>query len=51
MNDYDYESTWDYENSCHDYLDETGRVSSYDLDEEHPRDSTNFQALAYAHYA
>ena len=49
MNDYDYEATWDYEISCHDYLDE----SYYDdLDEEdHARNHTDYQALAYAHYA
>ena len=49
MHDYDYESTWDYEISCHDYLDES--VYTYDLDEERPREHTNFQELAYAHYA
>ena len=50
MNDYDYESTWDYEISCHDYLDET-YTHMQDLDEEHPREHTDYQALAYAHYA
>ena len=47
MNDYDYEATWDYEISCHDYLDEPYD----DLDEDHARNHTDYQALAYAHYA
>ena len=50
MNDYDYESTWDYEISCHDYLDESIYTCT-DLDEEHPRERTDYQELAYMHYA
>ena len=42
--------------SCHDDLDETyayHNVSpyTYDLDDEYARDSTDYQALAYRHYA
>jgi hypothetical protein len=53
---YDYDSTniWDYEISCHDYLDETyayNMQNTYDLDDDHPRDNTDYQALAYRHYA
>ena len=50
MNDYDYEATWDYEISCHDYLDESYHHAD-DLDEDHARNHTDYQALAYAHYA
>ena len=48
--EYDYEFTWDYEISCHDYLDESYHTS-YDLDEDHARNHTDYQELAYAHYA
>jgi len=56
MNDYETSYIWDYEMSCHDYLDETyayHNVSpcTYDLDDEYARDSTDYQALAYRHYA
>ena len=47
--EYDYEFTWDYEISCHDYLDESYAYT--DLDEDHARNHTDYQALAYAHYA
>jgi len=50
MESYDYECIYDYEYSCHDYLDEGMHIYA-DLDEEHPREHTDFQALAYAHYA
>ena len=54
---YDYDSTniWDYEISCHDDLDENVHAShmhnTYDLDEDYARDNTDYQALAYMHYA
>ena len=48
--EYDYEFTWDYEISCHDYLDESYAYTSY-LDEEHARAHTDYQELAYMHYA
>ena len=56
MNDYDYETVWDYEVSCHDssYLEEeTGYAGSYIDDEmDYERsDSTDYQQLAYIHFA
>ena len=56
MNDYDYETVWDYEVSCHDssYLEEeTGYHGSYIDDEmDYERsDSTDYQNLAYIHFA
>ncbi len=53
MNDYDYETVWDYEVSCHDYLDEDTDYGSY-LDDEmdyERSDSTDYQQLAYIHFA
>ena len=49
--EYDYEFMWDYEISVHDDLDEN--VYTYaELDENYARrESTNFQTLAYMHYA
>ena len=49
--EYDYEFTWDYEISCHDYLDESYAHDSSYLDEEHARAHTDYQELAYMHYA
>ena len=46
--EYDSEFMWDYEISCHDYLDES---YTYDLDEDHARARTDYQELAYMHYA
>ena len=46
--EYDYEFMWDYEISCHDYLDES---YTYDLDEGHARALTDYLELAYMHYA
>ena len=55
MQDYDCEFVWDYEMSSHDYLDEnyahTHMHNTYDLDDDYQRDSTDYQALAYIHYA
>ena len=53
MQDYDCEFVWDYEMSSHDYLDENyAHVhNTYDLDDDYARDSTDYQALAYIHYA
>jgi len=56
MNDYDYETVWDYEVSCHDtsYLEEeTGYHGTYIDDEmDYERsDSTDYQNLAYIHFA
>ena len=55
MQDYDCEFVWDYEMSSHDYLDEnyahTYMHNTYDLDDDYARDSTDYQALAYIHYA
>ena len=50
MESYDYECIYDYENSCHDYLDERVHIHD-DLDEDRPREHTDFQELAYLHYA
>ena len=53
MNDYDYETVWDYEVSCHDYLEEEAEYSNY-LDDEmdyERSDSTDYQQLAYIHFA
>ena len=49
--EYDYEFLWDYEISVLDDLDEN--VHAYaELDEIYARrESTNFQTLAYMHYA
>ncbi len=54
MHDYDSSNIWDYEISCHDYLDENHTYhmqNTYDLDDDYARDSTDYQALAYRHYA
>ena len=53
MNDYDYETVWDYEVSSHDYLEEETEYSNY-LDDEmdyERSDSTDYQQLAYIHFA
>ena len=41
MHDYDAECVWDYEVSCHDYLEE-----DYDRNS-----NNNYEQLAYIHYA
>jgi len=47
MNDYDAEFVWDYDNSCHDFLEEDSQY-----DEDYARfDDNNYQELAYRHYA
>ena len=53
MHDYDSEFVWDYEISCHDYIEEsTTYESMYDSYEDYTRnDSTDYQALAYMHFA
>ena len=55
MNDYDYETVWDFEASCHDYLEEedTSYQGNYIDDEmDYERsDSTDYQNLAYIHFA
>ena len=54
MHDYDYDGVWEFEASCHDYLDEeSGWTASY-LDDEmdyERSDSTDYQQLAYIHFA
>ncbi len=54
----DYElNSFDCEISCHDYLDETyahvqDTYNTYLDDDDYARcDSTDYQALAYMHYA
>jgi len=54
----DYElNSFDCEMSCHDYLDETyahvqDTYNTYLDDDDYARcDSTDYQALAYMHYA
>mgnify|MGYP003127317575 CR=1 FL=1 len=53
MDDYSSESVWDYEISSHDLYENHSYVTqdSYDLDDEYQRDSTDYQQLAYIHYA
>ena len=55
MNDYESSYIWDYEISCHDCLDEMyvsyNIQDTYDLDDDYARDSTDYQELAYRHYA
>lgn len=54
MNDYDYETVWDYEVSCHDYLEEENGYSGSYIDDEldyERSDSTDYQQLAYIHFA
>ncbi len=46
MHDYDAEFIWDYEFSSHDYIEE-----DYDPSEDDRRDSTDYEQLAYQHYA
>ena len=47
MHDYDAECVWDYEVSCHDYLEE-----DYTLEDDYDRNSNNdYAVLAYRHYA
>ena len=45
MHDYDAEFIWDYEFSSHDYIEE-----DFDVDDDR-RDSTDYEQLAYQHYA
>ena len=50
--EYDYEFMWDYEISVHDDLDENVYTQYAELDENYARrESTDFQTLAYMHYA
>ena len=50
--EYDYEFMWDYEISVHDDLDENMHTQYAELDENYARrESTDFQTLAYMHYA
>lgn len=54
MHDYDSTQIWDYEISCHDFLDESygyNIQNTYDLDDDYARDNTDYQDLAYRHYA
>ena len=54
MHDYDSEFIWDYEISCHDFLEESNSYhmeNTYDLDEDYNRDSQDWQQLAYIHFA
>ena len=54
MHDYDSEFVFDYENSCHDFIDEKTSYeyeNTYDLNEDYNRDSQDYQQLAYIHYA
>ena len=46
MHDYDAEFIWDYEISSHDYIEE-----DLDYENEDRRDSTDYEQLAYQHYA
>lgn len=55
MHDYDSEFVFDYDNSCHDWLEESysHEKYSYDMDEDYNRvtDSQDYQQLAYIHFA
>ena len=55
MYDYDSEIVFDYDNSCHDWLEESysHEKYSYDMDEDYNRvtDSQDYQQLAYIHFA
>ena len=54
MHAYDAEQVWDFEISSHDELDESyTHVHDYtwELDDEYGRDSTDYQTLAYQHFA
>jgi hypothetical protein len=55
MHDYDSEFVFDYDNSCHDWLEESysHEKYSYDMDEDYNRvtDSQDYQQLAYTHFA
>ena len=46
MHDYDAEFIWDYEISSHDYIEE-----EFDVEDDDRRDSTDYEQLAYQHYA
>ena len=47
MYDYDVEFVWEYDYSCHDYLEESNTS-----DEDYARDdNNNYQELAYRHFA
>ena len=48
MHDYDCEFIWDYEVSCHDFVEE--RYSNDDEDYA-PRTDNNYERLAERHYA
>lgn len=54
MGDYDATQVWDYEMSSHDYLDESytyRQEDTWDLDDDYGRDSTDWQQMAYIHFA
>lgn len=54
MGDYDATQVWDYEMSSHDYLDESytcKQEDTWDLDDDYGRDSTDWQQMAYIHFA
>ncbi len=54
MQDYDATNVWEYEISSHDYTDEMCGYDTqitYDLNEDYARDSTDWQHIAYVHYA
>ena len=46
MHDYDAEFIWDYEISSHDYIE-----ADFDVEDDDRRDSTDYEQLAYQHYA
>ena len=53
MLDYDYDNVWEFENSCHDYLEDLDESYEYqddDLNYERS-DSTDYQQLSYIHYS
>ena len=47
--DYDFDYTYEYSSSLDE--DYTDRLELDETDEEHARESTDFQELAYMHYA
>ena len=54
MGDYDATQVCDYEMSSHDYLDESysyTQEDTWDLDDDYGRDSTDWQHMAYIHFA
>ena len=54
MGEYDATQVWDYEMSSHDYLEESytcRQEDTWDLDDDYGRDSTDWQQMAYIHFA